>query len=131
MATSGPPAAECLGVILDLSQSHAQMPKEQLSSLLDQTLFFLNAYSLLSSSNQLLVFAPHASGVQCLWPPAEAGPDVVAAPSNPPALRAAFLAGVESVAECWTSQERKNAAASSASDVAARWRRCARSSPCK
>ena len=67
-------------VIIDLSRSHAQMPKERLSSLLDQTLFFLNAYSLLSSSNQLLVLAPHETGVHCLWPPPEAGPEPSAVP---------------------------------------------------
>jgi transcription initiation factor TFIIH subunit 3 len=115
MAASAPPAAECLGVIIDLSQSHeAQLPKEQMSSLLDQTLFFLNAYSLLSASNKLVVLAPHAAGVDCLWPPPDAPLGEVAAPSNPRALRAAFLAGVESAADRWASQAGTSSSAAAA-----------------
>ena len=100
MATGAAPIlgqAECLAVVLDLGPSHAAMPSSQLSSLIDQTLTFLNAYTLLSSSNQLLVLAPHPRGVRCLWPPADAMPDAVAAPANPAALRASVLAGMRSL----------------------------------
>ena len=69
MATGAAPIlgqAECLAVVLDLGPSHAAMPSSQLSSLIDQTLTFLNAYTLLSSSNQLLVLAPHPRGARCV-----------------------------------------------------------------
>ena len=84
-----------LTVVLDCSLSWARGGPEDLTQAIEQLLLFLNAFSLLSASNQLLLLASNDEAVEVLWPPASLGHDAVAAPSDARALRAAVAAGVQ------------------------------------
>ena len=85
-----------LAVIVDCSPSWEE--PEALGAVLEQMLVFLNAYQLLSATNQLTVLASNATAVEVLWPPPEAAADVVVAMSDPHGLRAAVARGVAQLA---------------------------------
>ena len=90
-------SVSALCVVLDCGPSWAERAPEELSSLCEQLLVFLNAYSLLAASNLLLLLGAHPAAVHCLWPPASAGADAVAVPGSPIGLRDALLAGVHAL----------------------------------
>ena len=96
-----PNTTSALCVIVDCSVGAWASDHEAFATLLDQLLAFLNAFHLLSASNQLLLMATHPSEVLILWPPgghAEAA-ETVTAPVSPQALRTALLAAVKRLAE--------------------------------
>lgn len=90
MATEDDSSA--LAVLVDCGPSWRE--PAALGSALEQLLIFLNAYQLLSATNQLTVLASHSAAVDVLWPPPDAGADVVMATSDAHGLRAAVTDGV-------------------------------------
>ena len=88
-----------LGVVIDCGDGWANGRRDELQSLIEQLLIFLNAYHLYSASNQLLVLASHPDEVLCLWPATSAGPDAVARPCSPHALRVSVANGLLNLAQ--------------------------------
>jgi transcription initiation factor TFIIH subunit 3 len=86
--------AGVLTVVLDCSPSWARRAPDEHAAALEHLLLLLNAYSLHAANSQLAVLGTHSDGVEVFWPPKVAGPDAVAAPSDPQALRAAIADGV-------------------------------------
>ena len=83
-----------LAVMLDCGPQWAWRPQTELTSVLEQLLTFLNAFQLLSASNELTVLAAYPSGVGVLWPPLP-GIDAVSAPTSSQRLRIAVMAGMQ------------------------------------
>ncbi len=81
-----------LAVLVDCGPSWEE--PEALGTVIEQMLIFLNAYQLLSASNQLTVLASNPTAVEVLWPPPDAGADVVVAQSDAHGLRTAVARGV-------------------------------------
>jgi len=90
--------ASVLAVIIDAGPSWAKYETDTLSAVIEQLIIFLNAYQLLSATNQLTVLATHPAAVEVLWPPPSTRTQgVVAAPSDAHGLRAAVTAGISRV----------------------------------
>ena len=89
-------APSFLAVLVDCSSTAWAHRPEALERLVEQLLFFVNAYNILAAGNQLLVIGFHPTEVCTVWPePIYGAAEAAATPAEPPKLRASLLATMQ------------------------------------